>query len=373
MHDNLEKKYLRFIRNEPKGFVSFLLNIFLTPLSWIYSLVIVLRNKAYDYGLFKVQSADVPAVVSIGNIVVGGTGKTPVTMMLTKELLNRFPIAILSRGYRSHAENLKTPLILCNGSGPEYPVSLCGDEPYLMAENIPEAHIYVGKDRFQSAQMAVNHGAKLVILDDGMQHRQLARDFDVIVMDASDPFGKGKLLPKGLLREQLSSLKRADIIVLNNITDTKQYTSISKEITKYSSAPVVGTKVNVVMVKNIDDSPIDSLKGKNIGMLCGIGSPENFKNTLEELGANITTSLVLPDHKTVSKKKLLTFIETCQSKGVEYIACTEKDKVKLKEVESKLIPLVWVKIELQVQEGINHWKEFIKKTVQMVNKNKDRN
>jgi len=371
MHDNLERKYLKFVKGDSNTVTTAILNIFLTPLSWIYSLIVTLRNWAYDYGLFKTHTVHVPAVVSVGNIVAGGTGKTPVTMMLTKDLLKRFPVAILSRGYRSHAENLKTPLILSNGQGPEYPVNLCGDEPYMMAENIPEAHIFVGKDRFQSAQMAANRGAKLVILDDGMQHRQLARDFDVVVIDANDPFGRGNLLPKGLLREQLSSLKRADILILNNIRDSEHYSTTSNDIKKYTTAPIVGTRVNVVMIKNLDGTPIDSLKDKRVGMLCGIGSPDNFRNTLEEMGADIIDSLLLVDHGSVHKKKLARFIEKCHRQNVDYIVCTEKDKVKLKNIPLGPIPLAWIKIELEISEGMNYWKDFLKKMVQKVNTNKD--
>lgn len=360
----MERTYLRVIQGKSRGLAAWILKLSLHPLSWVYRTIIFARNKAYDYGLFKSYVPNVPAVVSIGNIVAGGTGKTPVTMLLAKDLLDRIPLAILSRGYRSHAENLKTPLKLCDGNGPEYPVNLCGDEPYLLAENLPDARIFVGRDRKQAADMAARQGAKLVILDDGMQHRQVSRDFDIVVLNARDPFGQGYLLPRGLLREDVSSLKRANLIIINHVEDTEQYSSLSERIAAYTSAPIIGTEVKVKFLETIDGERIDSLEGKKIGMFCGIGAPENFERTLLRSGAIIVDKLILSDHKRADKQALTEFSKHCKSLGAAYIVCTEKDKVKLIQDKPHLpVPIVWTKIELEVKEGLQHWKDFVKKTV----------
>ncbi len=369
MQDSLERKYLKIIQGETKGVTPALLKLFLTPISWLYSLAVSLRNKAYDCGVFKAHNTQIPTVVSVGNIVMGGAGKTPVTMMLSKDLLQNFPIAILSRGYRSHAENLSTPLVLNRGSETKHSVKFCGDEPFLMAQNIPEATIFVGKDRIHSAELAAQRGAKLAILDDGLQHRQLARDFDVVVVDASNPFGQGHLLPRGLLREQPSSLSRADIIVLNNIQDNKHYRELTTEVQRFTSAPTIGTVATVTQIQKLDGAPIEEIRNKKIGMYCGIGNPENFERTLEELGADIVDRLILEDHGTVNSKKLSQFSDTCKKLGAEYIVCTEKDKVKLQKTLEVSVPVLWVKIELEIKEGITHWQKFIKKTINHVNEN----
>ncbi len=364
IYDSMERTYLRVIQGKSHGLAAWFLKLSLHPLSWIYRIVVFARNKAYDCGFFKSYAPNVPAVVSVGNIVAGGTGKTPVTILLAKNLLDRIPLAILSRGYRSHAEHLKTPLRLCDGNGPEYPVSLCGDEPYLIAENLPSARIFVGRDRKQAADMAANQGAKLVILDDGMQHRQVSRDFDIVVLNANDPFGQGYLLPRGLLREEVSSLKRASLVILNHVEDSDQYTSIAERIAQYTSAPVIGTEVNIESLETIDGEQVESLEGKKIGMFCGIGAPDNFERTLLKSGAIIVDKLILSDHKRADKQSLLEFSEHCQSLEAEYIVCTEKDKVKLINDTPHLpVPIVWTKIELEVKEGLQHWKDFIKKTV----------
>ncbi|MEM1283594.1 MAG: tetraacyldisaccharide 4'-kinase [Chlamydiota bacterium] len=364
IYDSLERKYLKVIHGKSHGPAAWFLKLSLHPLSWIYRAIIFVRNKAYDCGLLKSYNPKIPAVVSVGNIVAGGTGKTPVTMLLAKDLLDRIPLAILSRGYRSHAENLKTPLRLCNGNGPEFPVNLCGDEPYLLAENLPKARIFVGRDRKQAADMAAKQGAKLVILDDGMQHRQVSRDFDIVVLNANSPFDQGYLLPRGLLREEVSSLKRASLVILNHIEDAEQYASITERLKKYTSAPAIGTMVKITSMQTLEGQEIKSLGDKKIGMFCGIGTPESFEHTLQKSGAKILDKLILPDHNRATKQSLIDFSNHCQSLGAEYIVCTEKDKVKLIENKPCLpIPIVWTKIELEVKEGLQYWKDFIKKTV----------
>jgi tetraacyldisaccharide 4'-kinase len=364
IYDSMERTYLKVIQGKSRGFTAWVFKASLLPLSWLYRTIIFIRNKAYDSGALSTYSPNVPAIVSIGNIVAGGTGKTPVTLLLAKDLIDRIPLAIISRGYRSHAENLHTPLCLCSGNGPEYPVTLCGDEPFLLAENLPKARIFVGKDRKQAADMAALQGAKLVILDDGMQHRQISRDFDVVVLNANNPFDQGHLLPRGLLREEISSLKRAHLVILNNIEDSEQYTSISERIANYTSAPVIGTAVNMTSLQTLNGATIQNLTNKKIGMFCAIGTPENFERTLVKSGATIVDQLILSDHKRVDNSTLAKFADHCLTLGAEYIVCTEKDKVKLeKDTLNIPIPIVWTKIELEVKEGLQHWKDFIKKTM----------
>lgn len=327
-----------------------------------------LRNKAYDFKFFKSYTPPVPAIVSVGNIVAGGTGKTPVTMLLSKNLVKKTPIAILSRGYRSHAENLSTPLRLSAGKGPEYPASFCGDEPYLLAENLPSIPIFVGKDRIQAAEMAAKQGAKIVILDDGMQHRKIFRDFDIVVLDAKDPFGQGHLLPRGLLREDVSSLKRASLVIINNVENKEQYDSIASRVAKYTAAPLVGTEVTIEKISYLDNNPVETLKNKKIGMFCGIGNPLHFKKTLQNAGAKIIAELPLADHACLSTNQMQEFAKQCKNEGADYIVCTEKDKVKLEVSNQLALPIVWVKIELEVCEGLQYWNEFIKKTVKQARK-----
>lgn len=364
IYESMERIYLRTIQGKNRGVGSWLLNLALHPLSFVYRTAVFARNKAFDCGFLKSYKPDIPAIISIGNITAGGTGKTPITLLLAKTLVEKVPLAILSRGYRSHAENLESPLRLCNGHGPEYPVNLCGDEPYLLAQNVPKASIFVGKNRKLAADMAAKQGAKLLILDDGMQHRQISRNFEVIILDANNPFDGGRLLPRGLLREEISSLKRAHLVILNHVEEKETYTSLSTEIARYTSAPIVGTIVSPTSLHTLDGTQIESLKGIKVGMFCAIGAPQNFERTLTKCGAQIIGQLLLLDHKRADKKTLFRFAEECLAQGAAYIVCTEKDKVKLMEEKLDLpLPIIWVKITLEVKEGASHWKDFVKKTL----------
>ncbi len=369
MLERAENFFLQFVRRERENIRSYFLIFALTPLSWIYGIYVALRNSAYDLGLLQSRPTPGHTVISIGNLVIGGAGKTPVTMMLTSELITRFPLAILSRGYRSHAEDLNTPLVLSDGKGPQYPPNLAGDEPFLLAENFPTAFVIVGKNRRRAVKVAMEKGAQVILLDDGMQHRQLARDLEIVVMDANDSPEKSKLLPLGFFREGLSSLKRADLIILNHLTSPEHYASASKFIAKYTNAPVVGTQANITTVLGEDNLPID-IKNKKVGIFCGIANPKNFEQTLRLHGVEIVAEIYLKDHGHIDEHSLKLFAEKCKSLGAEYIVCTEKDKVKLSVPLQSAIPLAWIKIRLEIKEGAIHWNEFIKKTITLVNRNK---
>jgi tetraacyldisaccharide 4'-kinase len=370
MMESFERTYLKMIKGESKQWFVPLLKSSLLILSWVYQGVTCVRNKAFDFGFLKSFRSNIPVVVSIGNISVGGTGKTPVAMLLTRELSKSLQTAILSRGYRSLAEKLRKPLVLSRGNGPEYPVGLCGDEPYLLARSLPGTHIYVGRNRCEAALMASENGVDIAILDDGMQHRKLSRDFDLVVMDAMDPFGQGYMLPRGLLREGPRALNRADLIVLNRVESKAHYLSVRKEIERYTSAPVVGTRVTSTRVVDTRGNEISDFEGKKVGMFCGIGSPEGFEKTLLDMGVEVMDRLLLDDHATIDPNVLQEFAEQCRKKGCVFIVCTEKDIVKAPVTLATPLPIVWIEMRLTPCEGLEHWKAFLKKIRTMKNQKK---
>lgn len=372
MINQIEAIYLDIIRGKSQGAAVSTIKFFLYILSWIYGSFVYVKNKGYDLGLFKGWRLPSQAVISIGNITVGGTGKTPLTLMLGRKLSQRFSTAILSRGYRSQAERLSKPLILSCGLGPEYPADICGDEPYLLAENLPHAAIYVGKDRCKAAEMAANFGAELLILDDGMQHRKIARDLEIVVMDAKDPFGQGYYLPRGLLREDVRSLRRADLIVLNHIASEEHYCILKEKIAAYSDAPVIGAHPMVAMMRGADELPIEEIQGKKAGMFCGIANPDNFLHSLQTMGLSIVEQLRLGDHMAVGDEVISNFSSRCQMLGAEFLVCTEKDKVKLDKNLHLSLPLLWVKMELRIAEGLEYWQTFIDKAETTIMNKKSR-
>lgn len=314
----------------------------------LYGFAIALRHWAYDHDWLPQKKAAVP-VISIGNIVAGGTGKTPLVHLLAGELTTFAKIAILSRGYRSKMEHSKGGQVLSFTRCVD-----CGDEPRLLAQKLPETLVFVGKNRHLSAQYATSQGVELIILDDGMQHRRLARDFEVVVIDAQDPFGHGFFLPGGLLRDCPTRLKSADLIVATHLNDLSHFEEIKKQIAHYSAAPVVG-------MQHKAEEEANFLRGKKIGLFCAIGNPDRFHTTVSLLGGSLVESLIAEDHLPFSNKQLEIFSQSCLDKGAELLVCTEKDWVKLPQDLQSALPIYAIKVELSMVAGEEYWRQFIDK------------
>lgn len=352
--------YLKdIVRGRKRGLIAALIKAFLLPLSWLYGFGVNCRNLLYEKGWMRRYVPPVPLVISIGNIVAGGTGKTPVTLLLAGAFYERFTVAILSRGYRSKAEKLDTPVLLCEGQGPTFPASYCGDEPYLFAQRLPKAIVIVGGNRKKASFLAAKAGAQAILLDDGMQHRRLARDFDVVVVDVSDPFGQGYLLPRGFLREDICSLARANLIILNHIHDLEQFTTVKTQLKPYSSAPVVGTKGSVIAIRDLKGQEVGLPKEPLVGMFCAIAHPEYFRRTLEQEGFQVMNEYVLADHDSVQEKDLEQFAQASLKKGAKWLICTEKDRVKLQDQLIMTLPVLWIQLELRVVAGQDEWQTFL--------------
>ena len=254
--------------------------IVLLPISWVWGLVCSLRHLCYDKGLFSVHKVEVP-VVSVGNIAVGGRGKTPLVILLGK-LFSSYKVAIISRGYGG------------------------GDEMQVIKRHLPNALLYANPDRVVSARQAVADGADLILMDDGFQHRRLHRDFDLVLVQAKDL--NGRYLPAGELRDSKRRLSKATVI---HSLETKASCGIE-------------------------------LAGERVAIFCGIGSPERFKKTVLELGAIIVDELYLGDHEPIGSARLHAFYNQVSKLGIKYLVCTEKDEVKLPEHH---LPIVSVRIE----------------------------
>lgn len=355
----VELYFLDVIKGKRRGPFALLLRLILRILSWCYGLFVACRNWAFDRGCLRKYSPPVPVVISVGNIVAGGTGKTPVTLMLAQEFYEKVPLAILSRGYRSDAENLAAPLVLSCGEGPMHQASYCGDEPFMLSQNLPKAFVFVGKDRHLASNMAAKAGARLVLLDDGMQHRRVARDLEIVVMDACDPFGQGYFLPRGLLRDSISSLKRADLIVLNNIHDLDRLAGMRKQISGWTLAPLVATRPEVAQILDLNDQLVASIRDRRVGIFCGIAHPDYFENTVANQGAHVVKRHFIADHAAEAVQDLQVFAQECVAQGAEMLVCTEKDRVKLAGSLVLPLPVVWLKMKLVIVEGQVEWNAFI--------------
>jgi tetraacyldisaccharide 4'-kinase len=349
LHDPQKKNWVRLI------------SAFLLLISWIYGLMMQIRNLLYDKGWIKAYRSSA-YVVSVGNIVAGGVGKTPLTLKIAKLLQERVEnIALLSRGYLSDFEHKKIPTLISQGSGPCYLPQECGDEPYLISQNVPKAHFYVGKNRVLSAKMAEKVKAKVLLLDDAMQYRKLHRDIEIVVLNAEDPFGKGYFLPRGFLREPLKALKRADLMVINHVQDKKKIGPLLQKLELITKAPYILTRVKTQGFFDLEDQIIDSLKGIQVGAFCGLAKPENFFKTLQEEGLDLVSKKSLKDHRHMSLQELQNFSDQSKDRGARYLLCSEKDRVKISKNIQLSLPIIFLKIELEIVEGKEDFEKILEK------------
>lgn len=292
-----------------------------TALSWGYGLGIRLRGALYDAQFLSGERVEGLRVISVGNLNVGGTGKTPAVLHLAEMLVRAGrKVGILTRGYGRQS---KEPLTF-KGTEPLPSVEEAGDEPLLLARRCPEARVLVGADRRTLARRARDEfGLEVVLLDDGFQHRRLARDEDVVVVDEAAGFGNGKLLPRGPLREPLSALRRATLFWVRVATTPG-----------HSLPPLPGPQVRTRYRPTawVDpagaDLPPESLSGVPVVALAGLARPGNFLRTLRQLGASIQDAALFPDHHRFTASELRE-VETRAARHGARIVTTEKDAVRL--------------------------------------------
>lgn len=302
---------------------------YFAPLSFLWAFVSLWKNTLYDWKWRSVFSVQCP-VISVGNLVAGGTGKTPLVHLLACRFAHR-RVAILSRGY---------------GAVP--------DEPFLLQKRLKNARVYIGKDRITLAKKAIAEGAELILLDDGFQYRKLHRDFDLVLLAGSDPFGMGHFLPWGFLRDSPSRLKAADMIFVSGA---------QKNI---FPSPHVQLQVKVDRILDMQQRSTPSIQGMDVAIFCGISKPYLFEKTIQDLGANIILRWFLADHEKASENAIDAFIVSAQKLGAKAILCTEKDAVKLDSCRQWILPLMYLEISLQVANGIDLWENLIAKINQKI-------
>ncbi|MBX9744636.1 MAG: tetraacyldisaccharide 4'-kinase, partial [Chlamydiales bacterium] len=272
-------------------------------------------------------------VISIGNVVAGGTGKTPLTQYLARYFAKR-KVAILSRGF-----GLQGALL---------------DEPALLSRRCPSARVYVGKDRRESAKRAIQEGAELLLLDDGFQHRALFRDIDIVLVSAEKPFFNGRYLPCGYLRDQPRRLNKADLVCVNPIYSEEQLLQWQKTFSVL--VPLVG--VHLTVLKLVPDMSLYQLP---VALFCGIARPHSFREVVKNLGATIVVEWIVADHEGVSTHELQEFARYAKSLGAKALLCTEKDAVKLPDSLELSLPLVYPEMEIQIAAGLENWQNIVDK------------
>lgn len=319
----------------------------LTPLSTLYRSIVRFRHYLYDHKFFSKHFSKLPTV-SIGNVMAGGTGKTQVALLLAKHLSESLRVAILTRGYRGRAEHAAEPLLV---DTEQHSASQAGDEPWLLAKR-SGALVLVNKNRFKSALKAEKLGAEILVLDDGMQHRKLHRDFEIVVIDGKTPFGS--FLPKGRRREEMDRLSAADLILYVGEPEA----AIEQEVTRHTTAPCVAAHIVPTGVFMHATGTVATLDGRPVAVFCGIGNPSRFVKTVEGFGAQIIATHFAPDHSLPNEKTLRKFALLAKEKGASLLLCTEKDAVKLSNIPLPL-PVAWMRVTLEIVKNRDAWTKMV--------------
>lgn len=330
--------YRRLAVYGPTTLVQRLIFTILLPLGWLYGALMRLRALMYHVGVFASYRACVP-VISIGNLSVGGTGKTPVVDHLIRYCLSLDKrVAVVSRGYASG--NKSSLRVVSAGQGPLLDVEQAGDEPWLLARRNPAACVVVAPRRVAGVRHAIEVlGADVVLLDDGFQHLAVARDFDLVLLDAQRPFGNGQVLPAGILREPRSALKRGQLFLLTRCPENL-----------VNTPPLPGP---ILHCRHEVADHVESLYGeirciKELAHLrgiafAGIAEPGSFFSDLEKRGLNLVNTLCFSDHAGYDEPDLSRLIEAADS--ADYFITTEKDAVKL---ASASLPLPCFQVPLRL-------------------------
>jgi len=342
--------FRKLISGQSSGAGATVLRFLLMPAAAVYSIIIRLRNFLYSKGLLRTHRVNVP-VISVGNITTGGTGKTPFVIWLCRFLQNRnVACAILTRGYKTHAEK-RVSSIQDRASRT--------DEPAIFAESCPEAKVIVNPDRVAGAAEGVNRfGAKALIMDDGFQHRRLARDADIVTIDAMRPFGYGKMLPGGLLREPVTGLKRANAVVITRCDQIAEaeLVQLGERLRLINPNMVIARSVHApICAKSIDNKEmsLEELKGKKVFAFCGIGNPDAFLGTIRQLGADVIGSQIYDDHYYYAENDMGDIYAQAERLNADLILTTQKDwnKIALPALAKEDIAFAYLAIELKFVSG----------------------
>lgn len=337
LHD---EAFLRLVRGQTHGIFASVARVGLGIAASGYSLAVAYRNWGYDRGRRPVSQAGVP-VVSVGNLTLGGTGKTPMVEWVARWYrAHDVRVAILSRGYRRGGD------------------AGVNDEAMVLEQNLPDVPHLQDPDRVAIAGVAVEElESQLLILDDGFQHRRLARDLDLVLLDALEPFGLGRIFPRGLLREPISSLRRATVVVISraDLVDDSKLLAIEAEAarnagplrfvrTRHAPRDLIGT--------GVEPASIASLKDRAVAAFCGIGNPEGFLRTITPHCDRVVGFRRFPDHHAYDANDVADLSKWVRETGADLVLTTQKDLVKLRTASLGSTPLRALRIGLEILSGV---------------------
>jgi tetraacyldisaccharide 4'-kinase len=376
--EELERWGADVIFGRAKGFRAALTRFLMRALSGIFRILVQLRLWCYRSG-WKPQHHLGVQVVAIGNITVGGTGKTPVVELLARSLRERGRhVAILSRGYKSwkldkpqpwrnaHGKLIpgeRMPKVVSTGSALLLDSKFAGDEPFMLARNLERVAVVVDKNRVKSGRFAIEHlAADTLLLDDGMQYLDLAHGLDIVLVDAGSPFGTKALLPRGTLREPPKNLRRASYILLTKCNGRSNEELVARLRRFNRTAEIIECTHGPIHLENVFTharQPLEFLIGKWVGAISAIAVPEAFEGSLEKLGARVEIHRRFSDHHRFSARDVEKFMQRCVERDMHLIVTTEKDAVRFPKPASIDVPVYFLRIEVAILKGQEIWDDLI--------------
>ena len=329
----------------------------LWPASRLFGWLVKKRHRAFDSGR-KTAYRPEAWTISVGNVTVGGTGKTPAVIALAQALSDQgHRVAVISRGYGRQSKGL---LVVSDGQGTLASVRESGDEPGLMARRLPGVPILVGTDRAEAARLAVaRFGATHLVLDDAFQHLRIQRDADLVVLDATRPWGNGWMLPAGPLRDGLDELRRARAILLSRSDQIEDPSGPVQSLKKWTTAPIFAARHAPSAWVDTDwkPRPLESMAGKRVWAFSGIGHPAAFGATLEAAGVVVLGHTAFGDHHWIQSGQWKRLVRDAKNAGAQALACTEKDLVRLGSlalgVRDVDLPVLALRINLSVKPDLS--------------------
>ena len=370
--ERLEEFGIDVVLERRHGVRASILRGILYALSFVYERLVQLRLYFYRKRIFRERALGC-LVISIGNLTVGGTGKTPIVEKFARALqAGGRRVAILSRGYKSvprrrgwlsrlRIGDSDSPRIVSDGKSLLLDSLTAGDEPYMLAHNLKDVIVLVDKDRVKSGRLAIDKwNVDTLLLDDGFQYLHLKHRLDMVLVDRQAPFGNEFMLPRGTLRETPRNLRRGSYIFITKNTGESN-DKLVKRIRRYNrTAEIIECAHKPLYLQNVYTSerlPLDALRDTFIGSLCAIAAPESFEGALQKLGAHVDLSKRYIDHHYYTEAELTSFINRCIRRDLVMIVTTEKDAVRmprLPEAEVK-VPIYFLRVEIEILSGHESW------------------
>ena len=375
--EDLEIYMEGLILGKEKGVSAFFLRSFLSLLTPLFRCIVFLRLFVFRKGWKSSSFFGVP-VLSIGNLTMGGTGKTPLVELLSHHLQKQgWKVAILSRGYKSiplekfqkwkdikTGELIDSPArIVSDGKKLLLKAKNAGDEPFMLAKNIPEVVVLVDPHRARAGEFAISQlGCNFLILDDGMQHLKMQRTIEIVLVDSRSPFGTGRLIPRGTLREPPSNIRRADYIFLTKCNEERNEKLYQQIHSLNSQALMIECRHRpqfLVHLFSEKKENLSFLNGKRVASLCGIASPFAFENGLRNLGGRLELKKRFSDHHSFTNEEVENFIHRCLLHSMEALIITEKDAVRFPKIKNTSLPIYFLRIEIEILRGKQNWQKLL--------------